>query len=153
MKTIKMFQIAAVTLVLSVLVGCGDQFTSPTSGGESNTQSNTQSEDLLSLNSFYAQIRLKPHRSYVFNLANTGFKKITSIDISNGSPDPETDKIFLDCQDIAVYGDSKDDLSINCHSSGFSASTIAIENLSSKIITLDVALSGVRDSKPIYGIE
>ncbi len=136
MKTFKLLQIAVVTLVLSVIVGCSDQFTAPTSGGESVSQS----EDLLSLNSFNTQIRLRPYASYEFNVANTGLEKITAIDVSFG-PDLETEQLFLDCENIAIYGALKH---LNCHGSGFNEKSITVKNLSSKSVTLNVALAGER---------
>ncbi len=145
MKTFKLIQIAVVTLVLSVLVGCSDQFTSPTSGGESISQS----EDLLAVSAFSSQIVLKPYKSYVFDISNTGFRKITSIDI-NAQPDPGSDQMFLDCQNISVRSNPKYDQSLGCHSSGINVKSITVENLSSSFITMDVTLTGVRPNRSVY---
>lgn len=152
MKTIKMFQTAAVVLVLAVLtviVGCSDQMTSPTSSGEANSQYG----DLLALNSFNTQITLKPHRSYTFNAANTGLKKITSIFVSAVSTEPDLDQMFLNCQDIVIQGDKKSEKSLDCSSNGLDTKSITITNRTSNFKTLDVLLAGVKVNRAVNEAE
>ncbi len=141
MKTIKMFQIAAVMLVLSFAAGCGDQLISPT---ESVTTEN-QSMELKSAasgnekNVFSAKIRIKPNQSFSFNYSNTGYYEFNLFSITNcdGSP-----KAF----EVIGYSDDEQIL-LSCSSSGFVATSISIQNLASDILELDVVLSGSK-AKP-----
>lgn len=141
MKTIKIFQIAAVALALSVItviVGCSDQLTGPLASGR---ESNSKSEEMLALNSFHKQIKLKPNESYSFNVANTKLKKITSVDIRTGWSSKDFDVLALNCQDIAIYSSSRANLS--CQSKSIDVREITVENVGSEDLALDVNLIGI----------
>jgi hypothetical protein len=151
MKTLKMFQAVLVILVISILVGCSDQLTAPIdqannkSGGiRTPVTSVSKTQEILPIYSYSTQIGLKQFRSYTFNVSNTGLAKFTGIDVENLSIDPNEDKIALSCQDIAITGDTKSDVKISCHSRGFEARQLTIQNLSSHLLVLRVSLYGIK---------
>ena len=134
MKTFKMFQTAVILTVLSILVGCSEQSTAPLS---SEYQIKSQSSEKID-NSFTIQIRLKPNRSYVFNIANTGLEKFYAIDIQNSD---------IDCKEIVVFGDSKYNYDLSCHNKKFESKNVTIQNIGSRMIDLTVTLTGIRAKK------
>lgn len=161
MNAIRMFQTAVTTLVIIILAGCSDSDNLTSSGATGNLPKTSSKKDVSTVEenipapvpvpvipTHRVSIRIKPYRTYVFDASNTGFKKITSVDIAELSQN-ESDINVRSCRDFAIYGDSKNDTFINCHSNGFQYSKIVIENLTSKFLELDVSLTGVREKKSI----
>lgn len=152
MNNLKSFS-GVLIIVVSILAGCSDQITSSsdhtTNPGSSGVPKNKVSEsaEKLSLKSFNTQIRLKPFRSYTFTKSNTGLDKINGIDVINLSDDPYLDKRPIECENLLVYGDSKDDAFIHCSSKGLDLGRITVENTSAQMLDLDVFLQGVREKK------
>lgn len=151
MKTIKLFQTAAVVLILSVVVGCSDQITSPSSGGKTNSMS----EELLSANSYSAQLKLRPQGTITFTKANTHLKKITSINaVAVTVEEPGLDLLSAEgsgldllsseCNKIAIYSYPKTDHLLNCQSQGLDLNQITVKNVSSGLIDLKISLYGER---------
>ncbi len=156
MKTFKMLQIAAVIFGLSVLIGCGnsDEIISSGSPGISpgtdkrilETEENVP-RPVPVIPTYRTQLKLKPNSSQTFEFSNTGFYKFTSIDVS--SIGPSADRTVQDCSNISIYGDSKNDQYISCHSGGFDFKKITIENTSSKDLELDVSIIGLKWNKTV----
>lgn len=146
MKTIKMFQIVFTITVLSIIVGCSDQFTNPEfssadiSGKETVNPVTENSAD----NRYTAQIKLKPYKSYTFDYSNTGLKEIYAINAENITRN--FDSVNRNkCQDFIIYSKSSlNDLNLVCKSSGFNYIDITIENTSSKMIDVNVVLTGLK---------
>lgn len=151
MKTIKMFQTVITIAVLSILAGCSDQFINPEinskdiAGNESVSNETGSSLD----NRYTVQVKLKPYRSFTFNSSNTGLKKINAINAESFSGDyPGNTKSIngKNCQDISVYSNSLlQDNYIDCKSSGLDLKEITVENVSSKMVFVNVTLTGVKD--------
>lgn len=159
MNALKMFKAVLVILVLSILTGCSDQITSTAyetngrGGSEKPLLKVTGAEDSRQnvvpvIPTFRTYLKLKPHRSYTFNLSNTGFSKFTSIDIENLTAKSEIDRVSNDCQNLAIYGEIKSDVTLSCHSHSFNFKQITVENLSSRMLELDVTLLGIRYAEP-----
>ncbi len=152
MSNLKIFKTAIVIFVVSLLAGCSDQLTSPGSGNfESSNKTkqeaaSTVEKSITKDQYFRIQIKLKPHRAYIFNVSNTNFYAINSIDVQNLSLDPNSDRYLNKCQDIIVYGSTTDDVLLNCHSTGLNLKEIVVENISSKMLDLNVTLGGLKKS-------
>ncbi|MDQ3022724.1 MAG: hypothetical protein M3R36_19495 [Bacteroidota bacterium] len=156
MNTLKMFLSITLFFVLSILTGCnnsgGPVSSSDFSANETiNKGSTTVNEGLPIIlpviPTYKEQIRLKPFRSYTFNFSNTKFLKITSVDINAIPSGPSPGIVTFDCRDLSIYGDNKNDVEITCHSRDLDASWLTIENLSSKMLNLDVSLLGIELKK------
>ncbi|MDQ3022725.1 MAG: hypothetical protein M3R36_19500 [Bacteroidota bacterium] len=153
MNKLKAFKVVLVILVLIILAGCSDQITS-TSDHTTNPGSTGISKDkvsekgaLLSINSYNTQIKLKPFRTYTFTVSNTGLAKFNSIDVQNLSENSDIDRKPIVCEYLLIYGDSKDDIFLDCHSNGFEMKRISIENTSPYLLDLDVNLYGEKSKK------
>lgn len=157
MKTLKTFQTLFLMIILSILTGCSDQITS---SGE--TGSSEKGEEVISASSlpiklpvvptFRAQVRLKPFRTYTFDLFSTGFDRLYSIDIDNIPVKSEDKDLVFDCSKIAVYSLSNGSL-LDCHSSGIDVKEITVENKSSDFLDLEVSIRGVKQKKEIKQTE
>lgn len=163
MKTLKMFIPVLAVLILSIITGCSEVTDPVSSSG--NTSENNENSVTVSVPlapAFQTYIRLKPHRAYTFNISNTGLSKITGIDIENVTVNPSSDSPALvneslpipvpiynvfDCEDLSVYGSTKDDLLIGCHTRGFDLKKITVENVSSRMLDLKVSLYGIKAKK------
>ncbi|MBL8006473.1 MAG: hypothetical protein JNJ56_03000 [Ignavibacteria bacterium] len=140
MKTLRMLQIAIAALLFAAVMGCSD---SPvTTGGQKSEVINRPESSADNKLTLY--VRLKPGRSYEFNSYNTGFFKIIGIDIKNLSVSEESARPQGDCQDLLVYSGTKADQAFDCHSRGFAVRKITVENTGSRMIDLQVTLTGVR---------
>lgn len=155
MKTSKIYQAVVVVLAFSVLVGCRDQITS---SGESESSIKENEKDVISPadenlvfnQAFNTQIKLKPFRSYTFNVSNAGFDQFNSIYIENLSMDRHNDKFPSQCQNLFVYGNTFHEcIILGCDNKGFEAKEITIENLSSRMIDLKVSLGGIKKKAAI----
>lgn len=156
MRTIRMFQIAFAVLVLSIFIGCSDSDNLTSSGSDNlpvtkSKKGVSELEDNIPspvpvIPTYRERIRIKPFRSYAFDVSNTGFKKITSVDIEQISSS-EADANVQSCSDFAIHGDSEQDAFISCHSNGLQYKRIVIENLTSKFVELEVSLTGVKEKK------
>jgi ABC-type phosphate transport system substrate-binding protein len=158
MNASKMFKAALVILAISILVGCSDQLTSPqdslsnNSGGIGTTKFNgSETQDRIAENAFSTTMKLKPGQSYTFNVSNTGLAKFTAIDVVDLSIKPNEDKYAQDCYGISVFGDTKDDIAVSCHSSGFEFKNLTVQNSSSGILGLRISLYGVKFKKSPKG--
>lgn len=140
MKTLRMLQIAIAVLLIAAVTGCSD---SPvTTGGQKSEVTNKTGSSAD--NKLLTYVKLKPGRSFEFNSSNTGFLRILGIDIKNLSVSEESARPQGDCQDLLVYSGPKADQAFDCHSKGFSVRTITVENTGSRIIDLQVSLTGVK---------
>lgn len=157
MKAIRMFQIAVTALALSTFIGCSDSDNVTSSGAADDLPITKIDKDASAagdnvsvpiIPTHRVLIRIKPYRTYVFDASNTGFRKITSIDISELSQN-EADVNVRSCLDFAIYGDSENDAFINCHSNGFEYKKLTVENLTSKFLELDVSLTGVKVKRSV----
>ena len=144
MNTLKSIIPATAMLILSVLTGCSDQLVS-TGELSSNTDSRQSSAIIDKSSVFHTVIRLKPSRSYRFNTSNTGFVKINSIKADNLSLSPDEDKLVTECQDMAING-TDNDLNLDCKSKGLDLKEIEIVNTGSRMIDIDVKLTGTKNS-------
>ncbi|MBL8006472.1 MAG: hypothetical protein JNJ56_02995 [Ignavibacteria bacterium] len=144
MNTLKSIIPATAMLILSVLTGCSDQLVS-TGELSSNTDSRQSSAIIDKSSVFHTVIRLKPSRSYRFNTSNTGFVKINSINAENLSLSPDEDKLVTECQDMAING-TDNDLNLDCKSKGLDLKEIEIVNTGSRMIDIDVKLTGTKNS-------
>lgn len=149
MNAIRMFHIALVITVLSVLTGCSDQITS-----SGNTESvSSASHGVTSASTvhrdkpvFKSQIRLKPNRSYTFRYENSGFATINyiKVDYLNDITDSQTDK----CSSFQITGKNNFEKNqLSCESKGFNANEISILNLTDKFLDLEVTLDGIKGNK------
>ena len=159
MRNLKMFQAALVLAVLSIVVGCSDQFTSPNQefvkssnkGKGSDLTHEKSSANVINpveadkhVNPLYhTQISLKPGGVYKFELSNTGLNRFTSVDVSRvETASQKAEKIFDPCDGINVYSNSKKSLS--CHSKNFKEREIYVQNTSSIALDFDVLLFGTQ---------
>lgn len=143
MNTLKSIIPATAMLILSVLTGCSDQLVST---GELSSNTDRQSAAIIDKSSvFHTVIRLKPSRSYRFNISNTGFVKINSINAENLSLSPDEDKLVTECQDMAINS-TDNDLNLDCKSKGLDLREIEIVNTGSRMIDIDVKLTGTKNS-------
>jgi len=148
MKTPKTFLTLIAVTFLSFLTGCSDQITSSGDASLKNTeimQPSLEAGNPLQQPVHRIQLTLRAHRTYKFVATQIGFINFTSVDI-NISNYPDADNLTADCRNIFVYGSNGVEFPLSCHSSGFDAKEIVIENLSSKTVTLDVLLKGTRFS-------
>ncbi len=153
MKTLKMLQAMFLVTILALLAGCSDQITS--SGEAASPEKVKETAALTTLPpglpvvpTFRAEVRLKPFRSYTFDVMTTGFDRLYSIDINNVTVDPNDDKNVSECEGIFVYN-KKEGLQLDCHSKGFELSEITVENTSSKFLDLVVSIRGIKQKKGI----
>lgn len=139
-----------IIFAISILAGCSDNITS---SGESNLNSTdktviTEVERQTDRPLYHSQIRLKPNRSYTFNLANTGLNRITSSDIKSISHKAETEESADPCRSLLVYTNGKNiEKRINalsCHEVKLDIEEITVQNTSSSMIDVDVVLLGTR---------
>lgn len=144
MNNLKSIITATAMLILSVLTGCSDQLVS-TGELSSNTDSRQSAAIIDKSSVFHTVIRLKPSRSYRFNISNTGFVKINSINAENLSLSPDEDKLVTECQDMAINS-TDNDLNLDCKSKGLDLREIEIVNTGSRMIDIDVKLTGTKNS-------
>lgn len=144
MNNLKSIITATAMLILSVLTGCSDQLVS-TGELSSNTDSRQSAAIIDKSSVFHTVIRLKPSRSYRFNISNTGFVKINSINAENLSISPDEDKLVTECQDMAINS-TDNDLNLDCKSKGLDLREIEIVNTGSRMIDIDVKLTGTKNS-------
>lgn len=144
MNNLKLIITATAMLILSVLTGCSDQLVS-TGELSSNTDSRQSAAIIDKSSVFHTVIRLKPSRSYRFNNSNTGFVKINSINAENLSLSPDEDKLVTECQDMAINS-TDNDLNLDCKSKGLDLREIEIVNTGSRMIDIDVKLTGTKNS-------
>lgn len=144
MNNLKSIITATAMLILSVLTSCSDQLVS-TGELSSNTDSRQSAAIIDKSSVFHTVIRLKPSRSYRFNISNTGFVKINSINAENLSLSPDEDKLVTECQDMAINS-TDNDLNLDCKSKGLDLREIEIVNTGSRMIDIDVKLTGTKNS-------
>ena len=151
MRFIKMILPAAALIVLSISAGCSDQITSSGETGSSEKGEgvviSTVEESLPVIQTYRAQIRIKPQRAYTFDVMSTGFDRFYSIDINNLSLNPNEDRQADDCRDILVYSNNLKKESMSCHSNGFEVSQVTVENTGTAFLDLDVTLRAFKQSK------
>jgi len=151
MSFIKMILPVSVIMVLSIFKGCSDQITSSGETGSSEKGEGVVisevEESLPVIQTYRTHIRVKPHRSYTFDVMSTGFDRFYSIDISNVTVNPNEDRASDDCRDILVYSNNLKKESMSCHSKGFEVSQITVENTGSSFLDLDVSLRAFKQSK------
>jgi len=151
MSFIKMILPVTVIMVLSIFTGCSDQITSSGETGSSEKGEgvviSTVEESLPVIQTYRTQIRVKPHRSYTFDVMSTGFDRFYSIDISNLTVYPNEDRASDDCREILVYSNNLKKESMSCHSKGFEVSQVTVENTGSSFLDLDVSLRAYKQSK------
>lgn len=149
MNAIRMFQIALVITVLSLMTGCSDQITS-SGNSESVTSASHGVMSASTVNRdkpvFKTQIRIKPNRSYTFRHDNTGFTTLSYIKVEylNDITDSKSDK----CSNFQITGKNNFEKNqLSCESKGFNANEISILNLTNKFLDLEVTLDGVKGNK------
>ena len=151
MSFIKMILPVTVIMVLSIFTGCSDQITSSGETGSSEKGEgvviSTVEESLPVIQTYRTQIRVKPHRSYTFDVMSTGFDRFYSIDVNNLTLKQTEDKLADKCGDILVYSNNLKKESMSCHSNGFEVSQITVENTGSTFLDLDVSLRAFKQSK------
>lgn len=148
MKTPKTFLTLIAVTFLSFLTSCSDQITSSGDASFKNTeimQPSLEAGIPLQQPVHRIQLTLKAFRTHKFVAPQIGFINFTSVDI-NLSNYADADYLKADCRNIFVYGSNGAEFPLSCHSSGFDAKEIVIENLSMKTVTLDVLLKGTRFS-------
>jgi len=153
MKTINIFNLTIIVTVFLILAGCSD----------SSNLAGINTNDAMTVNQhkketkivstgealgkeYKKEIKLAPHGSFTFNESSTGFQKFYSVFAENTSIDPNEDVLATKCQDFIIYS-SEYDFFLDCNSSGFNLKDIVIENTSSKVITVNVKLTGAGRSK------
>lgn len=151
MNNLKIFRAVIVILFLSILSGCSDNITS---SGETGSPQNGEGvkapeteESLPVIQTYRTQIRVKPHRSYTFDINSTGFDRFYSIDISNVYGNVINETEFSDCGNILVYSSKLSKGSMDCHSSGFEVNEITVENTGSSFLDLNVTMKVFKQKK------
>lgn len=143
MKTFKMLQTGLAITVLSVLIGCSDQLINPELSSTNNSSASFGESIKVKphIGTLESQLVLKPNDSFTFDIMNTGFTKINSIDaeiITVRVP------VYRECSNLHIYSKSSTlDMKINCFSTGLDLNDITIENTGEETITLSVKLTGV----------
>lgn len=152
MNNLKIFRAVIVILFLSILSGCSDNITS---SGETGSPQNGEGvkapetkESLPVIQTYRTQIRVKPHRSYTFDVNTTGFDRFYSIDINSSISANEINETeFSDCRNILVYSSKLSKGSMDCHSSGFEVNEITVENTGSAFLDLNVTMKVFKQKK------
>ncbi len=152
MKNLKMILPALIIFALSVFTGCSDSITS---SGESNFNSTDKAgakevEKMTERPLYHGQIRLKPNRSYTFNIENTGLSSFTSSEIKNISPQQLKEDSADPCRSLFIYRGGrtteKKVNSLNCYEEKLDLKEITVQNTGSSFIEADVILFGTRPS-------
>lgn len=146
MKNLKMLLAALSLTVLSFITGCSDQITS------SGKQDFAASDNEITLDAgrqidrplFRTQIRLKPFRSYTFNLANTGLNVFNSIKAKRIYFSSDSDVNNDLCKDLRIVGSSNEKVELSCNSSKFDLKEVTVVNTSSSMFDVDVVLTGIK---------
>lgn len=150
MKTIKMLQTGLMIAVLTILIGCSDQFMNPDLSSKNNLsdgsgKSNTENS---ATNSLTTILDLKPNSSFTFDNTNTDFKKINSI---NAEIITVRLPAYQDCNNLIFYSKkSNSDIEINCISKGLNLEDLTIENTGDDVIKVSLILTGeLKIPKPL----
>lgn len=130
MKLNKLFKLAIVLSVISVFTGCSDEINAPSMSPPIAYSGSEFEQQEISTSVFRTNISLKPGQSYSFDYSNTGFYTVNFIMVTT-------------CDNVEIKGYNDDELIfLSCYSSGFTAKTIRIKNISSEIIEPVVYLKG-----------
>lgn len=133
MRTLKIFKGAMVTLMLTLLVGCSDNFVSPISAEKNSGVDNSRAElKKVPANEYQTIMELKPGQSITFSRGNTGISAFHVISIKDANK-----KGF---EVIGYVGDIA--FLLQAESKGFTATSISIENQSQYVQELDIYLAG-----------
>jgi len=149
MKTLKI--VISVIAFSVIAIGCSDQLTSPheinISHGGNGQKPGSRKDHVdemsksISTNFVYGtQIRLRPHTSYTFASNNTPYVKFFLYDIEFAK-EPDIVETSNDCLDLSISTSSQKDF-LSCHGKNLNLSDLTIENMSSRYVDLNVAISG-----------
>ncbi|MBK8552117.1 MAG: hypothetical protein IPL53_14070 [Ignavibacteria bacterium] len=145
MKNLKMLLAALSLTALSFLTGCSDQITSTGESMSGNMENSgiSQAERQIDRPLFKTQIRLKPFRSYTFNLSNTGLNLFNSVKAERIYSAADDD-IFNDpCKDLRIIGSSNEKVELSCNSSSkLDLKEVTVVNTGSSMFDVDVVLTG-----------
>ncbi|MEO8664763.1 MAG: hypothetical protein ABI462_04635 [Ignavibacteria bacterium] len=154
MKNLKSLAVLITMLVLSVFTACSDQLTS--SGEISSMKQDGKKpavEEGIPIEKPVHRIRIRLEAKSTFKIkaSQQGYINFTSIDI-NFVQNQNADKIPFDCSSIFTFGSNRVDFPLSCHSKGFDANEITIQNQSSATLTLDIVLQGSK-FKPVVPVQ
>lgn len=146
MKNLKMLLAALSLTALSFVTGCSDQITS------SGKQDFMPSDNEITLDAgrqidrpiFHTQIRLKPYRSYTFNLENTELNVFNSIKAQRIYYSTDSDVNNDLCRDLRIFGRSNEKVELNCNSSKFDLKEVTVVNTGPSMFDVDVVLTGLK---------
>lgn len=138
MRTINLIITAILVVAVIWAAGCGNNSLSPVSSDITNNNS-ADTEYSTNLSSFHGSIKLAPNQTYVLNYQSTGLRVFNSILVSD-CREPNT---ILEI--VGYYDDEQ--IILGCSNTGFQVYSISMRNISSRILNLNVSMTG---SERIY---